>query len=68
METRRRILVANGNDDVLAVLDDVLSEHGYEVKTVHVRAIRLGQIHFGRPVTRCLAPRRAHRDGSPAPG
>jgi DNA-binding response OmpR family regulator len=46
MQTRHRILVANGNDDVLAAIEDVLTEQGYEVKTVHVRAIRLGQIDF----------------------
>jgi DNA-binding response OmpR family regulator len=46
METRPRILVANGNDDVLAILAEVLGENGYEVKTVHVRAIRIGQIDF----------------------
>jgi DNA-binding response OmpR family regulator len=40
--------VANGNDDVLAALHDVLSDHGYEVKIVHVRAIRLGEIDFGQ--------------------
>ena len=48
MGTRPRILVANGNDDVLAAIDEVLTEHGYEVKTVHVRAIRLGEIDFGK--------------------
>ncbi|HZW90655.1 MAG TPA: hypothetical protein VFF12_16340 [Myxococcaceae bacterium] len=47
MGKRPRVLVANGNDDVLAALDDALSENGYEVKTVHVRAIRLGEIDFG---------------------
>jgi DNA-binding response OmpR family regulator len=41
-----RVLVANGNDDVLAALEDALSSAGYEVKTVHVRAIRLGTIDF----------------------
>jgi len=46
VESRARILVANGNDDVLAILAEVLTEHGYEVKTVHVRAIRLGEIDF----------------------
>lgn len=48
METRPRILVANGNDDILAVLDEVLTENGYEVKTVHVRAMRLGEVDFGK--------------------
>jgi DNA-binding response OmpR family regulator len=48
MGTRPRILVANGNDDVLAAISDVLSEDGYEVKTVHVRAIRLGEVDFGK--------------------
>jgi len=48
MEKKPRLLVANGNDDVLAALDDVLSDHGYEVKTVHVRAIRLGEIDFAQ--------------------
>jgi DNA-binding response OmpR family regulator len=48
MGTRPRILVANGNDDVLAAISDVLNEHGYEVKTVHVRALRLGEIDFGK--------------------
>src|SRR5215470_2183482 len=47
MQSRPRILVANGNDDVLAALEDALSSAGYEVKTVHVRAIRLGAIDFG---------------------
>ena len=47
METRPRILVANGKDDVLEILAEVLTENGYEVKTVHVRAIRLGKIDFG---------------------
>lgn len=42
----RRILVANGNDDILAALDEALSHAGYEVKTVHVRAIRLGKLDF----------------------
>src|SRR5215813_5590791 len=46
MQSRPRILVANGNDDVLAALDDALTTAGYEVKTVHVRAIRLGTIDF----------------------
>ena len=46
MKTAARVLVANGNDDVLAALDDALSSAGYEVKTVHVRAIRLGTIDF----------------------
>ena len=46
MKDRPRILVANGNDDILAALDDALSEAGYEVKTVHVRAIRLGKVDF----------------------
>ena len=46
MEKRPRILVANGNDDVLAILQEALTEDGYEVKTVHVRAIRLGEIDF----------------------
>ena len=40
--------MANGNDDVLAALDDVLSDSGYEVKTVHVRAIRMGEIDFAQ--------------------
>jgi DNA-binding response OmpR family regulator len=48
MGTRPRILVANGNDDVLAAISEVLTEDGYEVKTVHVRAIRLGEIDFGK--------------------
>ena len=48
MGKRPRVLVANGNDDVLAALDDALSENGYEVKTVHVRAIRLGDVDFGQ--------------------
>lgn len=48
MDRRPRILVANGNDDILAILDEVLTENGYEVKTVHVRAIRLGEIDFGK--------------------
>jgi DNA-binding response OmpR family regulator len=48
METRPRILVANGNDDVLAILSEVLTESGYEVKTVHVRAIRLGEVDFAK--------------------
>ena len=47
MGTRPRVLVANGNDDVLAAIEDALTENGYEVKTVHVRAIRLGEIDFG---------------------
>jgi DNA-binding response OmpR family regulator len=46
MKSRPRILVANGNDDVLAAIDDALTSAGYEVKTVHVRAIRLGTIDF----------------------
>ncbi|HEY1417700.1 MAG TPA: hypothetical protein VGF41_07325 [Myxococcaceae bacterium] len=46
MKSRPRVLVANGNDDVLAALEDVLSSAGYEVKTVHVRAIRLGALDF----------------------
>ena len=41
-----RILVANGNDDILAALQDALSDAGYEAKTVHVRAIRLGKVDF----------------------
>jgi DNA-binding response OmpR family regulator len=48
METRSRILVANGNDDVLSAISDVLCEDGYEVRTVHVRAIRLGEVDFGK--------------------
>lgn len=40
--------MANGNDDVLAALDDVLSDNGYEVKTVHVRAIRMGKLDFAQ--------------------
>ena len=44
MEDRPRILVANGNDDILAALDDALTEAGYEVKTVHLRAIRTGKV------------------------
>ena len=48
MEKKPRLLVANGNDDVLAALDDVLSDNGYEVKTVHVRAIRMGEIDFAQ--------------------
>jgi len=48
MEKKPRLLVANGNDDVLAALDDVLSDNGYEVKTVHVRAIRTGKIDFAQ--------------------
>jgi len=40
--------VANGNDDVLAILAEVLTETGHEVKTVHVRQIRLGEIDFAR--------------------
>lgn len=40
--------MANGNDDVLAALQDVLSDNGYEVKTVHVRAIRLGEVDFAK--------------------
>src|SRR5262249_55239289 len=46
MKDRPRILVANGNDDILAALDDALTEAGYEVKTVHIRAIRLGEMDF----------------------
>ena len=46
MRTPARILVANGNDDILAALDEALTHAGYEVKTVHVRAIRLGKIDF----------------------
>ena len=46
MKPRPRILVANGNDDILAALDEALTHAGYEVKTVHVRAIRLGEIDF----------------------
>jgi DNA-binding response OmpR family regulator len=46
MKARPRILVANGNDDILAALDEALTHAGYEVKTVHVRAIRLGEIDF----------------------
>jgi len=46
MKSRPRVLVANGNDDVLAVLEDVLSSSGYEVRVVHVRAIRLGALDF----------------------
>jgi DNA-binding response OmpR family regulator len=48
MANRPRILVANGNDDVLAALDDALSDTGYEVKTVHVRAMRLGEVDFAK--------------------
>jgi DNA-binding response OmpR family regulator len=48
MEKKPRLLVANGNDDVLAALDDVLSDNGYELKTVHVRALRLGEIDFAK--------------------
>jgi len=48
MQTRHRILVANGNDDVLAAIEEVLSNHGYEVKTVHVRAIRVGNGDFAQ--------------------
>lgn len=46
MGTPPRILVANGNDDVLAALDEALSDAGYEVKTIHVRAMRLGEVDF----------------------
>jgi len=46
MKVRPRILVANGNDDILAALDDALTEAGYEVKTVHMRAIRLGKVDY----------------------
>jgi DNA-binding response OmpR family regulator len=46
MNVRPRILVANGNDDILAALDEALSQAGYEVKTLHVRALRLGEIDF----------------------
>ena len=46
MSPRPRILVANGNDDILASLDDALTSAGYEVKTVHVRAMRLGEVDF----------------------
>jgi DNA-binding response OmpR family regulator len=46
MNVRPRILVANGNDDILAALDEALSHAGYEVKTLHVRALRLGEIDF----------------------
>jgi DNA-binding response OmpR family regulator len=67
MAERPRILVANGNDDVLAALDDVLSENGYEVKTVHVRAIRLGEIDFAK-VFRQFQPAAAIVDiGPPYP-
>ena len=46
MRPRPRILVANGNDDVLAAIEDALTSAGYEVRTVHVRAIRLGTVDF----------------------
>ena len=46
MRPRPRVLVANGNDDVLGALEDALSGAGFDVKTVHVRAIRLGAIDF----------------------
>jgi hypothetical protein len=46
MKPPPRVLVANGNDDVLAALEEALSSAGYEVKTFHVRAIRLGTIDF----------------------
>ena len=46
MKLRPRILVANGTDDILAALDEALTHAGYDVKTVHVRAIRLGELDF----------------------
>jgi hypothetical protein len=33
---RPRILVANGNDDVIAPLDDALTSAGDEVNVVHI--------------------------------
>ncbi len=42
MAARARILVANGNDDILAALEDVLGTAGYEVRTAHVRELRRG--------------------------
>jgi DNA-binding response OmpR family regulator len=62
-----RILVANGNEDVLAALEDVLSDAGFEVKTVHVRAMRLGAMDF-REVFRSFKPDLALMDiGPPYP-
>jgi len=62
-----RILVANGNEDVLAALKDVLSEGGFEVMTVHVRPMRLGDMDF-REVFRSFAPDFALMDiGPPYP-
>jgi DNA-binding response OmpR family regulator len=46
MKARPRVLIANGNDDVLAALEETLTSAGYEAKIVHVRAIRLGTIDF----------------------
>jgi len=61
---RTRILVANGNEDVLAALGDALTEAGYEVLTVHVRPLRLGQLNF-RELFRSFRPRLALVDIGP---
>ncbi len=44
MAGRARILVANGNDDILSALEDALGSAGYEVRTAHVRALRIGDV------------------------
>jgi DNA-binding response OmpR family regulator len=62
-----RILVANGNEDVLAALKDALGDGGFEVLTLHVRPMRLGDMDF-REVFRSFQPDLALMDiGPPYP-
>ena len=59
--------MANGNEDVLAALKDVLNDAGFEVQIVHVRPMRLGEMDF-HEVFRSFKPDIALMDiGPPYP-